>query len=55
MNINLLRDDPDWKWSLLVAALSCTLTMGIWIAFKIPLVSSIVFLSHMMRAEQFML
>jgi len=42
MNINLLRDNPDWKWSLLVAALSCFFTMGAWIVLKVPRVSFIV-------------
>ncbi|KAJ6076926.1 hypothetical protein N7499_008907 [Penicillium canescens] len=35
MNVNVLQDNPDWKWSLLVAALSCFLTMGVWIVLKV--------------------
>jgi hypothetical protein len=42
MNVNVLRDNPDWKWSLLVAVLSGFLTMGVWIVLKVPRVSFIV-------------
>ena len=52
MNVNVLRDNPDWKWSLLVAALSGFLTMGVWIVLKVPRVSFIVVWSDIIRADQ---
>jgi hypothetical protein len=34
MNVNLLKDYPDWKWYLLSSGLSLVLTGTLWIASK---------------------
>lgn len=39
MNINLLADNPDWKWYLVIGASSLLLTLAIWMIFKLHSVS----------------
>ncbi|KAH7207877.1 ankyrin repeat-containing domain protein [Fusarium redolens] len=30
MNVNILKDDPDWRWFALTAGVLVSMTMGIW-------------------------
>ena len=39
MNVNLLADNPDWKWYLVVGAASLLLTLAMWMIFKLNSVS----------------
>ena len=39
MNVNLLADNPDWKWYLVIGASSLLLTLAIWVIFKLNSVS----------------
>ncbi|RYC89300.1 hypothetical protein BFJ63_vAg7902 [Fusarium oxysporum f. sp. narcissi] len=34
MNVNLLSNNPDWRWYILVAGVVLTLTVGGWLIFK---------------------
>ncbi len=34
MNVDILKSNPHWWLYLLFAAGTCTLTLGVWIAFK---------------------
>lgn len=34
MNVNLLENNPSWKWYLIVAAPLLVLVLGVWILFK---------------------
>lgn len=40
MNVNLLENNPDWRWYLAIGALFLLLTVAIWIIFKAFSVSS---------------
>lgn len=33
MNVNVLADNPDWRWYVLIGAASLILTMVIWFVF----------------------
>lgn len=39
MDVNLLANNPDWKWYLVIGASSLLLTLAIWIIFKLNSVS----------------
>ena len=34
MNVNLLKNDPDWRWALLSTGICITSTMGAWLIFR---------------------
>jgi Mg2+ and Co2+ transporter CorA len=34
MNVDILRNSPDWRWYLLFSALSFLLTVAIWASFR---------------------
>jgi Mg2+ and Co2+ transporter CorA len=34
MNVNLLKDSPDWRWFILLAGTIVILTLVVWLAFK---------------------
>jgi hypothetical protein len=35
MNVNVLKDNPDWWWALLAGGFCLTSTMCVWLVFKI--------------------
>lgn len=34
MNVDLLKDNPDWRWHILVGGIVMTLTIVGWLMFK---------------------
>lgn len=34
MNVNLLQDNPDWRWYILFGCLSLVMTVAIWVLSK---------------------
>lgn len=40
MNVNILENNPDWKWYLIIGASSLLLTVALWVMLKFISVSS---------------
>ncbi|RAR13372.1 ankyrin repeat-containing protein [Stemphylium lycopersici] len=40
MNVNLLKNNPDWRWALLVAGVCLVSTMCAWLLFKFSKIGS---------------
>jgi hypothetical protein len=41
MNVNILKDDPDWRWFPLAASICLASTLCAWLMFKYCPVSEI--------------
>jgi hypothetical protein len=49
MNVNILKDDPDWRWFPLAASICLAFTSCVWLVFKYCPVSKLqlgVFLTY---------